>query len=71
MHAAVGRDSGSQWRRWGWSTVLAARGFQAAEWHLQLFAIVRKREAFISKAVSRFPTNSLESPHVLLVLKWE
>lgn len=49
-------------------TVLSAVESQAAETHLQLFSIVRKAGAFISKAVSRFPTNCLEFPHVLLML---
>lgn len=52
-------------------TMLSAVESQAAETHLQLFSIVRKAGAFISKAVSRFPTNCLEFPHVLLMLKWE
>lgn len=49
-------------------TMLSAVESQAAETHLQLFSTVRKAGAFISKAVSRFPTNCLEFPHVLLML---
>lgn len=63
-------------RQQGWeepstALVLSAVESQAAETHLQLFSIVRKAGAFISKAVSRFPTHCLEFPHVLLMLKWE
>lgn len=35
--------------------LLCCQQFQAAETHLQLFPIVRKAGAFLSKDVSRFP----------------